>query len=259
VTGIRDPRLGTLDVFVIELGRNLTRRLTSDRGTENHPAWSPDGTTIVYGANRRGPPNLQARAADASGREREIVPPVSHGPQSFASFTPDGRSLVYVQARRTGSDIMLAPFEGGSDPVALAQAKGRIVWPQVSPDGRWLAYAANESGRYEVYVQSLREGRGRRQVSRDGGTHPVWRRDGKELIFLGGADRRQLMAADITPAGEAVQPGAPRLLFSHHDPLLGFDVMPGGQRFLLIFSDPIAERGTLSAVLNWTSLVGRSD
>jgi eukaryotic-like serine/threonine-protein kinase len=107
--------------------------------------------------------------------------------------------------------------------------------------------------------QPLRDPHGRRQVSRDGVGEPRWRRDGKELYFMGGSDRTQLMAmaVDITTAGAKIDPGAPHLLFVRHLRVLDYDITPDGKRFLFASIDPVAERGTLSAVLNWTKLIKR--
>jgi hypothetical protein len=138
-----------------------------------------------------------------------------------------------------------------SPPVAIAATTGRDNSPRITMDDRWLAFATNESGRYEVYVQPLNDPRGRRQVSRDGGVEPRWRGDGKELYFVAGADRTQMMAVDVTSAGSAIEPGVPHLLFVGHTRIYDFDVTKDGSRFLLISIDSVAERGTLSAWVNW--------
>ena len=96
----RDQRLGTSDVFVHEFERDLTRRLTDDRGTENGPLWTPDGKAIVFAADRHGPPNLHARNADGTGAEREVVAPAM-GPLSGGSILPDGQSIVFVRQSPT--------------------------------------------------------------------------------------------------------------------------------------------------------------
>jgi dipeptidyl aminopeptidase/acylaminoacyl peptidase len=256
----RDTRLGTNDIFVHEFihepGRALTRRLTADRGSENSPVWSPDGKTIVYAADRHGPPNLHARSADGTGEERELVPPALGGPQGPGSFTRDGRSLVFIQPNPGANyDIMIAPLDGTSPPVAIVSGKGRDVSPRVSPDGQWLAYVSTGAGASEVYVQSLRDGHGRRQVSRDGGGEPLWRGDGKELYYITGPAGDRMMAVSMVPTGDVLEPSAPRLLFVARAGVSGYDVTKDGQRFLVVSPDLVAERGTLSAVANWTRLL----
>jgi serine/threonine protein kinase/Tol biopolymer transport system component len=249
---VRDPRLGTLDILIHELARDVTRRLTSDRGTENSPIWSPDGKTIVYSADRQGPPNLHARSVDGSGAEWEVAP-ASIGPQNTGAVTPDGGSVLYVQHNRgMGTDIMLVPLDGRAPPKPIVQTPQADTTPRVSPDGKWLAYVYLGSGRAEVFVQTFPEGRGRRQISRDGGTEPRWRRDGKEIFYIRGS---QVMAVDIATAGGTLEPGVPRALFTRPSGLPDYDVAPDGQRFLLVSEDLAAERGTLSAVMNWTRLL----
>ncbi|HUR20884.1 MAG TPA: protein kinase [Vicinamibacterales bacterium] len=253
---VRDRRLGTSDVIVHELDRDLTRPLTSDRGTENGPIWSPDSKSIVFAADRHGPPNLHLRSADGNGTEREVVPPVS-GPLAAGSFTRDGRSLVFLQPNPgTNYDIMLAPIDKSAAPVAVVATKGRENSPRLSPDGRWLAYTSNESGRSQVYVQSWPEGLGRRQVSRDGGTSVRWRGDSKELFFIaGGAAFNQLMAMPVIAPGDTIEPATPQLLFVARGDLSGYDVTKDGQKFLVISPDRVAERGTLSVIAHWAGLL----
>jgi Tol biopolymer transport system component len=254
----RDPRPGTNDIFIYEVGREVVRRLTSDRGTENSPMWSPDGKTIVYAADRHGPPNLQRRSADGAGQETEVVSPSTSGPQVPGSFTPDGRALIFVQPNPgTGLDVMMMSVDAQhpSPPVAVVATKGREYSPHLSADGKWLAYQSNESGRTEVYVQPLYDPHGRRQVSRDGGIEPRWRGDGKELYYVAGPARTHLIAVDIVTSGATIEPGAPRLLFIRHSRVVDYDVIPDGKRFLFVAIDPVAERGTLSAVVNWTKLI----
>lgn len=251
----RDPRRGTSDIFVNELDRDLTRPLTSDRGTENGPIWSPDSKMIVFAADRLGPPNLHVRNADGTGTEREVVAPAS-GPQAGGSFTPDGRSIVFLQPNPgTDYDVMVGPIDKSAPPVAVVATRGRETSPRISPDGRWLAYASNESGRHEVYVQSWPEGQGRRQVSRDGGTTVRWRGDSKEVFFVAGPAFDHLMAASIVATGGTVEPGTPRLLFVAGGDITGYDVTSDGERFLVISPDRAAERGTLSVARHWSNLL----
>jgi hypothetical protein len=251
----RDRRLGTSDIFVNELDRDLTRPLTSDRGTENGPVWSPDSKSIVFAADRHGPPNLHIRNADGTGGEREVVPPAG-GPLAGGSFTPDGHSLVFLQPNPgTNYDVMVAPIDKSAPPEAVVTTKGRETSARLSPDGRWLAYASNESGRPEIYVQAWPAGHGRRQVSRDGGGAVRWRGDSKELYFVTGPGSDHLMAVSLLTSGGTVEPAAPRLLFVARGDLAGYDVTKDGQKFLVISPDRVAERGTLSVVANWAGLL----
>ena len=254
----RDPRLGTNDIFIDSLDRDITRQLTSDRGTENGPMWSIDGKTIVYAADRHGPPNLHARNADGSGDERELVPAAGSGPQITGSFTPDGLSVIFQQANPgTDYDVMLLPLDGHAPPVAIVKTKGRESSARISRDGRWLAYVSTESGRAEVYVQAFPDGHGRQLVSRDGGSAVRWRGDSQELYFIAGPESKQVMAVALAFDGNQIKPASPRLLFVAHAGVGSYDVTRSGDRFLVLSPDPIAARGTMSVIANWTRLLGK--
>ncbi len=249
----REPDLGTNDLFILDLQRNVERRLTTDRRTENLPIWTNDGLSIIYSADRTGPPSLFARPAIGPAEERAIVPPSPGGPQRPGSVTPDGRFIVYVHNEPlTASDILIAPMDGSQKPTPLVQSKAREGQPQLSRDGEWMAYVSDESGRNEVYVQRLRDPATRRQVSQAGGASPRWRGDGREIFYLDNS-RAHLFATDITP-GSIPVPGVPRLLLDASRRILAYDVTRDGQRFLLAPDAP-REAGALSAVLNWQSLL----
>jgi Tol biopolymer transport system component len=122
----RDQDLGTNDVYMLDLQRDAERRLTTDRRTENVPIWTPDAQTLVYAADRNGPPSLFAKPANGTGEERPIVPPGIGGPQRAASITPDGRFVLYVHnAPQTASDILIAPMDGSGGPTPVIQTKER--------------------------------------------------------------------------------------------------------------------------------------
>jgi Tol biopolymer transport system component len=254
---VRDQRLGSNDIFIYEVARDLTRKLTSDRGTENVPTWTPDGKTVVYAADRSGPPSLFARDAEGVGQEVVVVAPSAFGPQSPGSVTPDGRSIVFVQAQaQTGYDIAMAPLDHGAAPVILAATRGRESSPRVSPDGKWLAFQSTESGRSEVYVQPLTDPNGRRRVSGDGGVEPRWHPDGKELYFAGGLERNDVRVVDFVSTATTIEPRPARVLFTRQARFVDYDVMRDG-KFLIVVADPVSERGTLSAVTNWRQLLKR--
>jgi eukaryotic-like serine/threonine-protein kinase len=154
-----------------------------------------------------------------------------------------------------GFELWGVPLEGDRKPFPYLQSGFNVGNAQLSPDGRWVSYASNESGRYEIYVQSFPVPSAKAQVSLEGGNQPRWRRDGKELFYMA-ADRR-LMAVSVT-TGATFQPGSPAALFETHlvdSPpysLPQYAVMPDGQRFLL----NVAKQTTavpVTVVLNWPS------
>jgi len=247
---IRDPVLGTNDVWVHDFRRNIDSRLTSDKGSENSPTWTPDGRTIVYAADRRGAPHLHAREVSGSD-EREVTAP-SGAVQVPSAVAPDGRFVVYNDTNPdTGADVMMAPLDGTNARVPLVHTKAREMGGRPSPDGKWLSYTSNESGRLEIYVRRFGEEQGRWQISRAGGTTARWRADGRELFYVEGGTR--IMNVEIS-AGSTFEPGAPRALFSRA-PFIDYDASADGKRFVFTMIDPEAEGGTLSAILNWPAML----
>jgi hypothetical protein len=250
----RDQDLGTNDIYILDLQRNAERRWTTDRRTENTPIWTPDGQTLVYAADRTGPPSLFARAVNGPGEARSLVPPGAGGPQRPGSITPDGKSVLFVHSQpRTSLDILMAPIDGSGTVSPVVQTSAQEGQPHVSANGEWLAYVSDESGRNEVYVQRLRDPSTRRQVSQSGAGAPRWRRDGREIFFLV-AGRTQVWGVDLTLTGTAPAPGIPHLLFTAYRRLVDYQVTPDGQRFLLAPDAP-REAGALSAVLHWQALL----
>jgi Tol biopolymer transport system component len=250
----RDQDLGTNDVSILDLARNAERRLVNDRRTENLPIWTPDGQTIIYGANRTGPPSLFAKPANGASDERAILAPAVGGPQRAASVTPDGQFVLYVHNEpQTGTDILMVPLDGSGAPVPVVQTRAREGQARLSRDGTWLAYVSDESGRNEVYVQRFRDPATRRQISLAGGATPRWRTDGREVFFLG-LGREHLWAVDMSAAGDAPAPGMARLLFKASRRLTDYDVTGDGQKFLLAPEAP-REASALSAVRSWQALL----
>jgi serine/threonine protein kinase len=248
-----DPKYGTNDISVLDVERGVTTAITREPGTENGPIWSPDGQMLAFAMERRGPPQIHVRAANGTGEPREIVPP-SIGPQAAGAFTPDGRLLFAENHPGTGRDLMLVPIDGSAAPMAVVQTPANEDSGRFSRDGRWLAYVSDESGRSEVYVQSAADSATRRRVSNDGGGLPRWRSDSTELFYVGGP-QGNVMVVPMTIGTTSIEPGPPRPLFpTRRAAIVDFDVHPNGQRFLLVLPDPIAERGTLSAILNWSQL-----
>jgi serine/threonine protein kinase len=250
----RVPQLGTSDIWIHDLKRGITRHFTNDKGTENQPIWSSDGRTLLYAADRHGPPHLHARDV-SGGDERQVIAPGS-GPHVPTDVTPDGRSIIFSALNgETLNDIFITPLDGSGPPVPLVHSKARESGGKVSPDGRWLAYVSDESGRPEVYVRPLRDDRSRAQVSRAGGNNIRWRADGRELFYVEGAVR--ILSADVS-ASSTFEVGAPRLVFTAPGPMVDYDVQADGQRFLVALLDREAEAGTLSAILNWPALLRKN-
>jgi Tol biopolymer transport system component len=146
---------------------------------------------------------------------------------------------------------MMAPLDGGGAPVPLVHTAAQEGGGRPSPDGRWLAYASNESGRNEVYVRPFRNEQTHWQISRAGGALVRWRGDSRELFYIEGGTR--IMSVDIA-AGAQFDVSAPRVLFSRQA-FADYDVTADGKKFVFAMLDPEAEAGTINAILNWTALL----
>ena len=179
-------------------------RLTSEGTSNDRPEWSPDGARVLYRTDR-GRSAIWSRPADLSGSESPLV-----GGRNFDAFeavmSPDMRSVVY-QLDTSGADIYYRALAGDTTPHAVSNsAKGIKTMPRLSPDGRWVAFTTDESGRGEVVVQPFPGPGGRVQVSANGGSEPVWARDGKRLFYRGDG---HLIAARIA-AGDGYFDRRPR-------------------------------------------------
>ncbi|MGH9363952.1 MAG: protein kinase domain-containing protein [Thermoanaerobaculia bacterium] len=232
------------DIWVYDTGRDTLSRLTFD-GTNDWPIWSPDGKRLVFASIRGGPFNMYAKSADGSGAEERLLS--SPQPQIPGSFSPDGRTLAFIELDPAArEDLWLLPLDGDRKPRPFLQTPFAEGAPALSPDGRWMAYESDESGRYEVYVRPYPGPGGKWQISSGGGRYPVWGKDARELTYWNGS---KLMAAPIeTKTGFSA--GKPALLFE--GAYAGSDVSPDGQRFLMIKEPENRSTATrINVVLGW--------
>jgi eukaryotic-like serine/threonine-protein kinase len=240
-------------IWLYDLARDTLTRFTFEGTLNQSPVWTPDGKRIVFRSNKEGVANVFWQRADGSGG-LERLGTGQYG-QIPRSLSPDGQFLAYHENNpKTQKDIWVVRLsDHKSQPFLVTPfSEGD---PTFSPDGHWLAYVSNESGRPEVYVQPFPGPGGKWQISTEGGTEPAWNRNGKELFYRNG---NKMMALDVTTQ-PGFSPGKPRMLFegqySTSDwPLIGtaYDVSPDGQRFLMVKATEQAAAATqINVVLNW--------
>jgi len=246
-------------IWVYDLMLDTLTRLSFEGTLNSYPYWTPDGKRIVYRSARGGQTNLFWKPADGSAAEERLTS--SENLQSPLSFTPDGRTLVYTELNaKTGYDLMAIPLEGDRKPRILLQTPFNDRIAQFSPDGRWLAYLSDESGRYEVYVQSFPGPGGKQQISTDGGTEIFWAKNG-ELFYRVGTNGERMMAVDFE-TNPTLRARKPRLLFEGHYASNGingslspnYSVSADGQRFLMLkaMDQPqSAPLNQIQVVVNW--------
>jgi serine/threonine-protein kinase len=225
-------------IWLWDLGRSTMMRVTFDPAVSSNPVWTPDGHDLVFTSNRAGASNLFRQAADVPGTVERLTE--SPNLQSLSSLTPDGRWAVFTETSpTTGQDVMALQLDGSHHVLPLVQTAFSERNGIVSPDGRWLAYEANETGTFEVYVRPFPAvNSGHWLVSTNGGTRPLWSRSGQELFYL--AADGSLMRVTVS-AGAAWTAGAPTRMFTGRYVVSpsgsygrNYDIAPDGQRFLMI-------------------------
>jgi eukaryotic-like serine/threonine-protein kinase len=247
------------DVWLHDLTRNSSTRLTFTDAPEQAPLWSPDGQTIIF-ANTG---NNEIRQKQSNGVSDERVLVKDKAPILPQDISRDGRFLLYVtQNAQTMADLWVLPLSGNEKPTPYLSGPKFENQARFSPDGRWVVYVSDESGRPEIYVQpfpATRDGGGKWMISSAGGLEPLWRKDGKEIDYIG--INGDAMAVEIQP-GTTFRPGIAKALFTSAF-LSGmasigtrskpWDVSPDGQRFLITTPSGTSTAIPLTVLLNWQS------
>ncbi|SPF48446.1 Serine/threonine protein kinase [Candidatus Sulfotelmatobacter kueseliae] len=251
---------GIADIWVVDLARHTKTRITFGPMYSSNPLWWPDGKSIVfsYGPSGGATDSLYRQNADGTGSKEKLLE--TPGITEFASsVSPDGRYISYMRRdpkSNTGFDIWALPMfpdkSGDQKPFPVVATNFADVTPAFSPDGKWLAYANNETGRMEVYIQPFPSGAGRWQVSTAGGTRPNWRKDGKELFFF--STDQQMMAVDVSQKGASLQLGTPHALFKATTVSVAsgpYTVSADGKKFVMNTVLPQSVTEPLTLITNW--------
>ncbi|MCU1259437.1 MAG: serine/threonine protein kinase [Bryobacterales bacterium] len=239
--------VGSGDIWMQEGTR--TSRFTFDPTDDRWPIWSPDGARVAFSSRRKGPLNLYHKPATASGNEELLLQSADN--KAPNSWSPDKRFILYWSSQNNG-DLMVLPLTGERKPFPFVSTPFSEIQGAFSPDGKWVAYQSNESGRYEIYVRPFPGPGGQWQVSTGGGISPRWRADGKELYYL--APDAKLMAVAVAAKGATFAPGTPEALFpTHITPGIfkqQYDVGRDG-RFLINTELETASTEPIHLLLNW--------
>jgi eukaryotic-like serine/threonine-protein kinase len=256
-----DPETRNADIWIYDVARGIKTRFTFDAADDQAAAWSPDGHSVVFASNRRGHYDLFQKQTNGLGNE-ELLYANDLDKNAALSWSTDGRFLLYHSFgdAKTGYDLWILPMAaeqpaGERKPFPFAKTAFREAYGQFSPDARWIAYESDESQRNEIYVAPF-PGPGRKlQISRAGGSQPRWRQDGKEIFFISPAN--QLMAAEVSRKGDALEVGAVKTLFVLEPVGTGYpyDVAADGERFIIRTHLKDSTTQSLTVVQNWTELL----
>jgi len=242
------------DVWTYELQHGVAKRLTFSPAFDVAPIWSPDGSRLLFASNRALNVDLYMKNSDGAQEEKAILQDsLDKAPNDWSR---DGKYIIYTR----GADLWTGtvPELKSSQ---LLKAASVLRNGQFSPDGKWVAYASNETGKWEIYVTSFPDARGKWQVSTGGGEQPRWRSDGKELFYL--SSDYKMMAAPVT-MGANFDAGVPAALFqaTPRQPVstndqFAYDVSRDGQRFLILTQVKQPDTQPMSIVLNWAAKLNK--
>jgi dipeptidyl aminopeptidase/acylaminoacyl peptidase len=264
---LRSGSSENLDIWTIDIARNLRDRVTSDAQPEGSPVWSPDGARIVFGTGGVGglaeKAHLVQTLVNGTGANETLLeaadtPSRPCGPRQCilapTDWSADGRFVLYMFSGnfpRT-SDIWALPLFGDRKPFPVIQTEFSEGQGTFSPDGRWIAYTTDETGQPNVYVQPFLRAGGKVRISQNGGRNPHWRADGRELFYF---DQNGTMTSASIDAKNTLAPGPPKTLFPAGVISTNnmYAVTKDGQRFLVNRPQSTATATPLTVIVNWAS------
>jgi Tol biopolymer transport system component len=257
-----DPRSGTSDVWIHDVSREAPTRLTSDLSSEADPVWSPDGRQVVYRSDRGGPPDLHRKTL-SGGTSAEVLLKKA-GVQRPTDWSSDGRFLTYTEEdRETGHSLWILPLVGDREPKPFLRTRFQEGTATFSPDGHWLAFVSDESGRPEVYVAAVEDIGQKHRISTAGGFTPRWRRDGKELFYVEPGNRFMAVPVSLRGSFAAQVPVqlfrvAHQVGFTRRIWYTSYDVSGDGEKFLVNVVVEDAAVAPITVVLNWMAVLNKN-
>ncbi len=252
-----DLSAGSGDIWLMDIARGVPNRVTFEGGISSGLAWSPDSKRVAYPGGGP-PPNVLVQGVTAAGSTRLMS---SRNTQSFPDWSTDGRFLLYAEdvndsSSRTRTDLQLLSFDGARTITPYLQTPFAETRGRFSPDGKWVAYTSDESGRDDVYVQSFPIGGPKARISSQGGDFARWRQDGKELFYT--APDSTLMAVTVKAVPNSLTFGKPKPLFKIGGRAGTYDVAPDGQRILALPPARDNAASSMTVVVNWPTLLKKS-
>ena len=248
---------GINNLWLFDISRGMQTRLTFSAATDFNPTWSPDGKTIAFASNRDGIFHLYQQPADGSGQATPLL--VDAAVEDYPDWSADGRYLFFERTeQRPGAhtEIWALPLSGDRKPFPVVQIPSNAIVPVLSPDGKWVAYASDETGATNLFVVPFRHGSGKWQISSEGGLFPRWGRDGKVLYYI--SRDFNLIAAEVSGNGDSFSVGPVRSLFTVNV-VYGvgnfYDVTRDGKSFLVNTEVVPKSAEPLTLVVNWTTLL----
>ena len=246
---------GNIDLWVLDLQRNVVNRLTNDPRVESMPVWSPDGEQVVFSSAVDDASSLMIMRIDGT-TANETAAVAATDVKIPCDWSADGRFILYKQLDQTtgASDLWVLPMSGDRAPFKVVHTQYDERDGQFSPDGKWVAYESNESGRPEIYIQPFPGPGPKARVSINGGTQVRWRSNGKEMFYIAPDERLMVVGIDLTAGVAGV--GTPVPLFTTRlAPIRSISrqqyvVAPDGERFL-ISSVEESPTSPITLILNW--------
>jgi Tol biopolymer transport system component len=252
---VRSTSPSESSLWLVDMARGGAAALSSGPGRNDNPVWSPDGTRVVWTADRDGIQKFYVRNVnDATGEQLLFASPTPF--KNPSDWSPDGRWITFTQLDAgTAQNIYVLDASGGKEPALFVRGAARDIGGPVSPDGRWMAYLSDEGGRIQLYVQSFPTPGRSTQISDEGAVFAWWSRDSRQLTFLSD-DLQHLWRVDVQPGAPFVV-STPRQIATLPPEIVSVDAMPDRQRFVAIAPERTGT-GSITLVQNWRAALSTS-